>query len=144
MTNAVCIVFSTFKLCTSNLLEFWKCWAVHIYTRYTIILLLSTVSRSCTAPLDRLKIFFQVQSMKGGEKLTIMSGFRVMVKEGGVRSLWRGNGVNVLKIAPESAIRFYAYEYVRVRVCVCLIASVGPGVNWGSSPPSCDISRYLL
>ncbi|XP_065918040.1 calcium-binding mitochondrial carrier protein SCaMC-2-B-like [Dysidea avara] len=70
------------------------------------------VSRSCTAPLDRLKIFFQVQSIKGGERLTIMSGFRAM-QEGGVRSLWRGNGVNVLKIAPESAIRFYAYEYFK-------------------------------
>ena len=71
------------------------------------------VSRTCTAPLDRLKIFFQVQSMKtGGERMTVMSGFRHMLKEGGVQSLWRGNGVNVLKIAPESAIRFYAYEYV--------------------------------
>lgn len=75
------------------------------------------VSRTCTAPLDRLKIFFQVSSMQK-QRFTLVSCFQHMVKEGGARSLWRGNGVNVVKIAPESALRFYAYEHVK-RLMVC-------------------------
>jgi solute carrier family 25 phosphate transporter 23/24/25/41 len=70
------------------------------------------VSRTCTAPLDRLKIFFQVSSMRG-QQFTLVSCVRHMLAEGGVRSLWRGNGINVLKIAPENALRFFAYEQVK-------------------------------
>ncbi|XP_065162514.1 calcium-binding mitochondrial carrier protein SCaMC-2 isoform X3 [Atheta coriaria] len=67
------------------------------------------VSRTCTAPLDRLKVFLQVQS----SKQSIKNCFTSMVTEGGVQGLWRGNGINVLKIAPESAIKFAAYEQVK-------------------------------
>ncbi|XP_040153365.1 calcium-binding mitochondrial carrier protein SCaMC-2-B isoform X2 [Anopheles arabiensis] len=67
------------------------------------------VSRTCTAPLDRLKVFLQVQA----SKQRISDCLQYMLKEGGVRSLWRGNFINVLKIAPESAIKFAAYEQVK-------------------------------
>ncbi|XP_045672996.1 calcium-binding mitochondrial carrier protein SCaMC-1-like [Phyllostomus hastatus] len=67
------------------------------------------VSRTCTAPFDRLKVMMQVHS-SGSRKMRFIGGFEQMVKEGGILSLWRGNGANVFKIAPETAIKIGAYE----------------------------------
>ncbi|XP_047341711.1 calcium-dependent mitochondrial ATP-magnesium/phosphate carrier protein 2-like isoform X2 [Impatiens glandulifera] len=65
-----------------------------------------TVSRTATAPFDRLKVFMQVQTTEA----PITHAIRNIWKEGGVLSFFRGNGLNVIKVAPESAIKFYAYE----------------------------------
>ncbi|XP_031457458.1 LOW QUALITY PROTEIN: calcium-binding mitochondrial carrier protein SCaMC-2 [Phasianus colchicus] len=70
------------------------------------------VSRTCTAPLDRLKVLMQVHASRSNN-MCIIGGFTQMIREGGTRSLWRGNGINVLKIAPESAIKFMAYEQIK-------------------------------
>ncbi|XP_071765950.1 calcium-binding mitochondrial carrier protein SCaMC-3b [Centroberyx gerrardi] len=70
------------------------------------------VSRTGTAPLDRLKVFLQVHG-SSSRGINLWSGLRGMVQEGGVLALWRGNGINVLKIAPESAIKFMAYEQIK-------------------------------
>uniref|UniRef100_A0A667X006 Calcium-binding mitochondrial carrier protein SCaMC-1-like n=1 Tax=Myripristis murdjan TaxID=586833 RepID=A0A667X006_9TELE len=70
------------------------------------------VSRTGTAPLDRMKVFMQVHSSKSN-RISLIGGFKQMIREGGPASLWRGNGINVLKIAPETAIKFMAYEQVK-------------------------------
>ncbi|KDR20496.1 Calcium-binding mitochondrial carrier protein SCaMC-2, partial [Zootermopsis nevadensis] len=68
------------------------------------------VSRTCTAPLDRLKVYLQVH---GTKQLGVKDCLKHMLQEGGIWSLWRGNGINVMKIAPESAIKFMAYEQAK-------------------------------
>lgn len=66
-------------------------------------------SRTATAPLDRLKVKLQVQTTHGH----IVPAIKEIWKEGRVLGFFRGNGLNVLKVAPESAIRFYTYEMLK-------------------------------
>ncbi|EGD73382.1 hypothetical protein PTSG_05077 [Salpingoeca rosetta] len=75
------------------------------------------VSRTCTAPLDRLKMIFQSQA--GDTRMGVINGFKYMRDEGGMRSMWRGNFVNVLKITPESAIKFWAWDAAKSVLYSC-------------------------
>ena len=71
------------------------------------------VSRTLTAPADRLKVMAQAST---GPPKSLSETARGILKEGGVRAFWRGNGVNVMKIMPESACKFYAYEALKSRI----------------------------
>ncbi|EXF83544.1 hypothetical protein CFIO01_00686 [Colletotrichum fioriniae PJ7] len=86
------------------------------------------LSRTATAPLDRLKVYLLVNTrastetaasaLKQGRPLAALNNavrpFSDAVKDlwkaGGMRSLFAGNGLNVIKIMPESAIKFGSYE----------------------------------
>ena len=63
------------------------------------------ISRTLTAPLDRLKVLMQ-QYSRG----SISNHAKNILAEGGVRSFWRGNLTNCIKMAPETAIKFFTYE----------------------------------
>lgn len=72
------------------------------------------VSKTCTAPLARLTILFQVQGMQSevgtlGRPSMIREASRIALEEG-VRAFWKGNGVTIVHRLPYSAISFYTYE----------------------------------
>ena len=85
------------------------------------------ISRTATAPLDRLKVYLiaqtgtkgeAVQAAKEGAPIKAVTSFgrplidacKDLWRAGGMRSLFAGNGLNVVKVMPESAIKFGAYE----------------------------------
>ncbi|KAM7274043.1 hypothetical protein ACFE04_028707 [Oxalis oulophora] len=66
-------------------------------------------SRTATAPLDRLKVVLQIQT----SRCSIAPAINKIWKQEGLLGFFRGNGLNVVKVAPESAIKFYAYEMLK-------------------------------
>ena len=106
-----------------------------------------TVSRTCTAPMDRVKVMMQVDGREGGARKysSIGASVRKIYLEGaalpgrtktllrkagttaeiepwrrrlgGCMAFYRGNGTNCLKIAPENALKFYAYDRFKNWVC---------------------------
>ncbi|ELR05808.1 hypothetical protein VC83_04415 [Pseudogymnoascus destructans] len=85
------------------------------------------ISRTATAPLDRLKVYLiantgnvkdSLSAAKKGDAVKavrqagrpLIDATKELWKAGGVRSLFAGNGLNVVKVMPESAIKFGSYE----------------------------------
>ncbi|KAF9955162.1 hypothetical protein BGZ72_003969 [Mortierella alpina] len=92
------------------------------------------VSRTATAPLDRLKVYLITNSMPALTGPVAQAGLKHipgfnsstavapmkqrllwtaitdLYHQGGLKTFFRGNGLNIIKIAPESAIKFYTYE----------------------------------
>ncbi|KAJ8062866.1 hypothetical protein OCU04_008120 [Sclerotinia nivalis] len=84
-------------------------------------------SRTATAPIDRLKVYLianvsaksaPLEAAKQGNVAAVakMAGQPIILaikelwKAGGIRSLFAGNGLNVIKVMPESAIKFGSFE----------------------------------
>ncbi|CAH9087626.1 unnamed protein product [Cuscuta europaea] len=74
-------------------------------------------SKTCTAPLARLTILFQVQGMHSDVAvLSRPSIFREalrIVNEEGFRAFWKGNLVTIAHRLPYSSVNFYAYEHYK-------------------------------
>ncbi|KAG7264041.1 hypothetical protein CRUP_028743 [Coryphaenoides rupestris] len=71
--------------------------------------LADAMSRTVTAPIDRLKTQLQVHGSK-----TFAQAFEKQ-RAGGLRSMWQGNAVNVLKGTPQSTLQCMIYAQERTK-----------------------------
>ena len=71
------------------------------------------VSRSATAPIDRLRLLLQAAA-PGTPSASMGETVSKIIKEGGMKAFFRGNGVNCLKIAPEVRQAVLSRQYVYV------------------------------
>ncbi|GKV09332.1 hypothetical protein SLEP1_g20850 [Rubroshorea leprosula] len=67
------------------------------------------VSRTCVAPLERLKLEYILR----GEQKNIFELIKKIATTQGLKGFWRGNLVNVLRTAPFKAVNFCAYDTYR-------------------------------
>ena len=46
-----------------------------------------------------------------------MNGLKGIWAEGGAKAFFRGNGTNIIKIAPETAVKFIAFDAIKESIC---------------------------
>ncbi|QLQ78919.1 hypothetical protein HG537_0B02670 [Torulaspora globosa] len=91
------------------------------------------ISRTCTAPLDRLKVFLIARTdlsstlLNSKESLLaknpnanlakirspLVKAITTLYRQGGLRAFYVGNGLNVIKVFPESSMKFGSFELTK-------------------------------
>ncbi|KAL0401290.1 UNVERIFIED_CONTAM: Mitochondrial substrate carrier family protein B [Sesamum latifolium] len=123
------------------------------------------VSKTCTAPLARLTILFQVQGMHSDAsslgKASIWHEALGIVRKEGVRAFWKGNLATIAHRLPYSSISFYAFEHyknllhdivgvesqgvnVSADICIRLVGGGLAGVTAASVTYPLDLVRTRL
>jgi len=72
------------------------------------------IAKTLTAPIERVKLLLQTEGENAKLKKKyggIVECFTRCVRDEGVLSLWRGNGVNVIRYFPTQALNFSAKDF---------------------------------
>ncbi|XP_028776156.1 mitochondrial substrate carrier family protein B [Neltuma alba] len=100
------------------------------------------LSKTCTAPLARLTILFQVQGMHSNaaslRNASIWNEASRIVNEEGFRAFWKGNLVTIAHRLPYSSVNFYAYEHYKK-----LLKTV-PGLQNNGDSMSADLCIHFV
>ncbi|MBA0780858.1 hypothetical protein Gotri_004910, partial [Gossypium trilobum] len=123
------------------------------------------LSKTCTAPLARLTILFQVQGMHSDaatlRKASIWREASRIAGEEGFRAFWKGNLVTIAHRLPYSSLNFYAYEQYKkllymlpgsenhgksmsADICIHFVAGGSAGITAASATYPLDLVRTRL
>lgn len=75
------------------------------------------ISKSCLAPIDRVKIIFQVTE----RRFSLSNALQLMRRiyhQDGFRALFRGNSATVLRVMPYAGIQHSSFDYFRRKLMV--------------------------
>ncbi|KAJ7515312.1 hypothetical protein O6H91_22G010100 [Diphasiastrum complanatum] len=106
------------------------------------------VSRTAVAPLETIRTHLMV----GSAGKSIGAVFSHIIETEGWQGLFRGNGINVLRVAPSKAIELFAYDTVKtfltskpkVQSLIHLPASTVAGATAGVCSTLCTYPLELL
>lgn len=109
------------------------------------------VSRTMTAPLDRIKLMLQAGAPGGTRnegsnpkewgRNRISRAAHLIYRDAGVTGFWRGNMANVMKVIPESAFKFLAYDVAKSFVTDEVRWDMEGGGGRRMRPAVCEGSR---
>ncbi|XP_022637695.1 mitochondrial substrate carrier family protein B isoform X2 [Vigna radiata var. radiata] len=123
------------------------------------------LSKTCTAPLARLTILFQIQGMHSNvvtlRKASIWNEASRIIHEEGFRAFWKGNLVTIAHRLPYSSVNFYTYEHykkllkkatglqshrdnVSADLCVHFVSGGMAGITAATSTYPLDLVRTRL
>lgn len=72
-----------------------------------------TFAKSTMAPLDRMKIIFQTNQLTFTWRNMFLHSKTIIKSEGGIHKLWKGNGIQILRIAPVSSLSLTFQKYFK-------------------------------
>eukprot|EP00892_Ulva_mutabilis_P000422 jgi/Ulvmu1/10380/UM061_0064.1 len=93
-------------------------------------------SKTCTAPLGRMTILFQLGALKGHS--TVWGATKHVVQSQGFLSLWRGHTATLLHRIPYSSVNFAVFEHTKA-VLAPALKSRAEGGSYGT-----ESARYLI
>lgn len=73
------------------------------------------VSRTLTAPIERVKVLKQTDNIHFKDK-SFLRSFQYMQKTEGFIGFYKGNGANVIRVIPFSALEFFTFDFIRYNI----------------------------
>jgi hypothetical protein len=88
-------------------------------------------AKTLTAPIDRIKILFQVTDRKFSFRSASELFMHVCRTEGPV-ALWRGNNAQLLRVFPYAGIQFMCYDFYKGKIRNLSSTTISPGSSFSA------------